>query len=494
MIRLKWKTLLCTASALALLMTGSGRADAARPQDEPEKGTIAAASTELNTETKDEAASYEAEPVEAETLYIGLSFDTRAVTDAVFRNVEGRGFRIGSLDEERQFHPLAESDNPTLIIRPERNIYVMLDEVFPTREEAVARAQRYLGKVILLDGSYRVIVGPLRDHGEVAYTIGWYGLSASVWQEDCLAAYDGTGRLIDLYIHADELAVEPISDGKAQTEYAQEQYYGSFLLRRWEGNRLTVINAVHIEDYVKGVIPYEMNPAWPAEALKAQAVCARTYAAYNLNAYAEEYGFDLTNDTESQVYRGTLGADAVTDAAVDATAGQYVRYRGQLCEVYYFSSDGGATEDGAHIFGSGQPYLAGRTDPFEQARENAVMKWQRWRSGEEIGERLRMQGFSVGRIVSVEPEYSELGNVTAMNYTDLDGVCVRLEGRDGYSFLALDSARFRVEADDYGFSFIGRGWGHNCGMSQWGANAMAAVYGYSAEDIIRFYFTGAYIG
>ena len=265
-------------------------------------------------------------------------------------------------------------------------------------------------------------------------------------------------------------------------------------MRRWGDDRLTVINAVGLEDYVKGVIPYEMSPAWPMEALKAQAVCARTYAAYNLGAFAEEYGFDLTNDTESQVYRGINGADAVTDAAVEATSGQFVRYEGQLCEVYYFSSDGGATEDGAKVFGSDQPYLAGKTDPFESALDFAVKQWERWHSGDDIARWLRQKGYEIDTVVKLEPVYTELGNVIGMKYYDRSAHCVSLENRESYSFLFLDNCRFQVIQDDFGFTFRGRGWGHNCGMSQWGAHAMASVYGCSADEIIRFYFTGAYIG
>ncbi|MBR5342635.1 MAG: SpoIID/LytB domain-containing protein [Oscillospiraceae bacterium] len=494
MNRTRAKNFICFFCVLIFLLPIMAQAYAAGPEDEPEKGLIPASSTELNEASYADGSLYEPVPVDVDLLYIGLSFDQNAVYEADFRNAEGKGFRIGTLDGDRCFHAFAESANPVLMVRPERNIYVMLDELFSTREEAAQRAQRYLGKVVSLDGSYRVIIGPLRDSGEVAYTIGWFALSAEVWQEDCLAVYDGTGRLIDLYVGAEELAVEPVSDGKARTEYGGELYYGSFLLRRWEGGRLTVINAVELEDYVKGVIPYEMSSSWPMEALKAQAVCARTYAVRHVGDYEEDYGFDLTNDTESQVYRGINGADAVTDAAVDATEGLFVRYRGEICEVYYFSSDGGATEDGANIFGNDQPYLAGKTDPFERAKEDAVIKWKRWRSGAEIAERLRQKGFEIGKIVAIEAEYTELGNVAAMRYTDADSVCVRLEGRDGYSFLALDSACFRIEPDEYGFTFTGRGWGHNCGMSQWGAHAMASVYGYTADEIIRFYFTGAYTG
>lgn len=476
---------------LVLMLSPSAFAD--KPPDEPEKGTQPAGLCQP-APPPGSSEIYDPVPVETDLVFIGLSFNEDTVEAAVFENAEGGGFRVGLFDDERSFQPLAESASSVLIVHLEYRWYLLLDEVFDNVDPASAVAQRYAGRVVGMDGEIRVIVGPLKDEYDVDYTRRWYGLSGEAWRENCLVAYDDAGRRIHMQTQGDTLAVEPISSGSGRTVYDDELYAGGFVLRIADLWHMTVINAVPLEDYVKGVIPYEMSPSWPYEALKAQAVCARSYAAYHIGDYWDEYGFDLTNDTDSQVYRGLYGADAVTDAAVDATRGMFVRYRGELCEVYYFSSDGGATEDGVNIFGSDRPYLAGKTDPFEAALDSAVIRWERWRGGDEIAARLQRKGYEIGTVVSVEPVCSELGNVIGMRYTDEAGRTVSLSGRDSYSFLSLDNCRFRVEKDEYGFLFSGRGWGHNCGMSQWGANAMASAYGLSAEDIIEFYFTGAYIG
>ena len=488
------KTAFSALLVLFPLLFTSVSAEAAPPEDEPIKGTIPAASCVLEKTYFGDKNEYESVPVEAETLFVGLSYDRSAVDEAWFVNAEGLGFRLGSFNENRVFQSSFETEASELIIRNERSWYLLIDEVFASREEAVSFAERYAGRVVSMEGDYRVLIGPFQNMEEVDYTIRWYALSGKPWHESCIVVYDGSGNCLTMVTDADQIAFEALSNGKARTNYQGEQYYGAFLLRRWEGDRLTVINAVGLEDYVKGVIPYEMSSSWPVEALKAQAVCARSYAAYHLGEYEEDFGFDLTDDTESQVYRGIYGADAVTDAAVDATAGQFVRYRGALCEVYYFASDGGMTEDGAYIFGSEQPYLAGKTDPFEQAVDFAVMRWERWRSGEEIAWRLQQKGYEIGSVTKIEPEYSELGNVIGMRYYDAAGICLDLKTRDSYSPLYLDSACFTVRPEDDGFRFVGIGWGHNCGLSQWGANAMASVYGMTADEIIGFYFTGAYIG
>ena len=479
---------------LALLSFPVASASAAPPEDEPIKGLIPASSVVLETAYMTDGGEYEPVPVETDTLFIGLSYDRSAVDEAIFENADGLGFRLGSFNEQRVFQADFETEASELVIRNERNWYLLLDEIFDSREDAASVAGRYFGRAVELDGKNRVLVGPFKIAEEVDYISRWYALSGQAWHESSIDVYDGAGRFLAMLPDADAIAVEAVSEGKARTNYQDEQYYGAFLLRRWADELLTVINVVDLEDYVKGVIPYEMNSSWPVEALKAQAVCARTYAAFNLGAYEEDYGFDLTDDTESQVYRGLNWADSVTDAAVDATAGQFVRYRGQLCEVYYFASDGGTTEDGEKIFGSDQAYLAGKTDPFESAIDLSSTRWVRWRSGEEIAWRLQQRGYEIDSVTKIEPVYSELGNVIGMRYYDGAGNCLDLETRDSYSPLYLDSASFSVEPEDDGFRFDGKGWGHNCGLSQWGANAMASVYGFSADEIIGFYFTGAYIG
>ncbi len=477
---------------LILLICFSPSASAERPSDAAKKGEIPACSCTL--ETSGEPEKYDPVPVDVGTVYIGLDYGSGTVEDASFVNESGEGFAIGYYDAERQFHPLAKIPAAELRVRAERNWYLLFDEIYSNAKDAAAAVAGRWGRSLIREGAYRAALGPFDSREEVEFLITRYGFSGQPWHERALCVYDGQNIPRYFSTDLDEPAVCALSNGKAQTRYRGERYYGGFRLRVEEDLRLTVINAVELEDYVKGVIPYEMSPSWPYEALKAQAVCARTYVVYNRSAYEEDYGFDLTDDTESQVYRGLNGANAVTDAAVDETAGLFVRWHGELCEVYYFASDGGATEDGAGIFGSDRPYLAGKTDPFEAKLNLLDTRWARWRSGEEIAWRLKQRGYEIGTVVRIEPVYSELGNVIAMSYYDENGVCVSLEHRDSYTLLILDNCRFTVEADEDGFLFRGVGWGHNCGMSQWGANAMAGLCGYDAEDIVEFYFTGATIG
>jgi len=133
---------------------------------------------------------------------------------------------------------------------------------------------------------------------------------------------------------------------------------------RTEGTGVTAINVLDIDSYVRGVVAGEMPSSWPLEALKAQAVTARTYAL----ATRKTTGlFDQYPDTRSQVYRGVTGESARSDAAVRGTAGRVLSYGGEPAVTYYFSTSGGHTENVEFSFiGSlSKPWLVGVPDPYD---------------------------------------------------------------------------------------------------------------------------------
>ncbi len=146
-------------------------------------------------------------------------------------------------------------------------------------------------------------------------------------------------------------------------------YRGLLEVRANGTGGLTVINMVNLEDYLKGVVPNELSPnAYPEiEALKAQAVAARTYAMRNLGQYKLR-GFDICATPACQVYRGRSSESPLSDRAVDETRGQVASYRGRLINSLYTSTCGGHTEDGASIFeGEETPYLRGVACELEQS-------------------------------------------------------------------------------------------------------------------------------
>jgi stage II sporulation protein D len=129
-----------------------------------------------------------------------------------------------------------------------------------------------------------------------------------------------------------------------------------------DGKTLQVIDVLGLEAYVKGVVPEEMPPAWAPEALKAQAVAARSYALSNL---AKGRQYDVYADTRSQVYGGVAAEAAATSDAVDATKGDVVLFNGKVANTLFFSTSGGRTASAAETTGTAVPYLVSVADPYD---------------------------------------------------------------------------------------------------------------------------------
>jgi stage II sporulation protein D len=159
--------------------------------------------------------------------------------------------------------------------------------------------------------------------------------------------------------------------------------YRGNLVAHADGGHLLVINAVGIDDYVRGVVANEMPASWPQQALRAQAVAARSYALSIRRAGP----FDLYADTRSQVYDGKASETAATNRAVKATAGQVVTYHGEVATTYYFSTSGGQTEAAQFGFGGGPvPYLKSVKDPYDDV--SPVHDWKVRLSDAEIESKL----------------------------------------------------------------------------------------------------------
>jgi stage II sporulation protein D len=151
-----------------------------------------------------------------------------------------------------------------------------------------------------------------------------------------------------------------------------------------DAGSLNAINALPVDQYVKGVVPNEAPASWPQAALRAQAIASRSYA---LSVQVQGNGFDLYDDTASQVYEGLESETAATDEAAEATKGQVVTYDGQIAETYFSACSGGHTEDVQDVFfGAAIPYLVGVPDPYDGACP--LHSWTLDFSGPEINAKL----------------------------------------------------------------------------------------------------------
>ena len=234
---------------------------------------------------------------------------------------------------------------------------------------------------------------------------------------------------------ADHIAIRPNSD---LTWFKGYQWHGDFVYRRASDGNITVINYVGLEDYVKGVLPYEIDPDWPAEAQKAQAVCARSFA---LGTSKHNEYYELCNTTNCQVYLGANRATEASDAAVDATQGEYLTYNGEPVIGYFFSSDGGATEDAVNVWGGDYPYLQGKEDPYETYDSS----WSVTMTAEEIRQKLVSAGYSIGTVANVEvTRRTDTDNVNEVTVTDTTGKQVVIRRDDCRTVFGLDSIRYTI--------------------------------------------------
>lgn len=249
-----------------------------------------------------------------------------------------------------------------------------------------------------------------------------------------------------------------------------------------------------VEEYLKGVVPVEMPPLWPAEALKAQAIAARTYALARAAALPNGAQVDTTSLTQGFSTRRY----PTTDAAVEATRGQVVLYDGKLAQVFYFADSGGATEATENVWGGKpQPYLKGADDRALTSTicgRLASLCWTETLSEPELRARLAVTStIASATIVATYPS----GRLKTLQVRTSDGQTQtttllserwrqRLETRS-----ALITALSRLP--DGSFRLVGQGWGHGLGMPQWGAWARAQQ-GQTVQAILGHYFPGTTIG
>jgi stage II sporulation protein D len=150
-----------------------------------------------------------------------------------------------------------------------------------------------------------------------------------------------------------------------------------------EAGELNIVNALSVDNYVKGVIPNESPPSWPMAELKAQAVASRSFA---LTAGREGDGYDLYSDTRSQVYKGLESEYTTSNEAEEQTAGQVLMYEGNIAETLFSACSGGKTESIQNVFGTAIPYLVGVPDPYDDLCP--LHEWTLKLSGPEISEKL----------------------------------------------------------------------------------------------------------
>lgn len=325
--------------------------------------------------------------------------------------------------------------------------------------------------------------------------------------------------------------------GEGEFYFQGVPYRGSVRLLR-HGDDVVVVNVLPLESYLMGVVPREMPASWHPEALKAQAVAARTYAWAQRGRFAS-WGYDLTADARSQVYGGILAERPETTLAVLATKGEILLYAGKPAAAYYSASNGGYTADPREVWGGSVEYLRAEPDPYD-ASTGAHANWEVRLSpgdlagwipeGAEIQDvRIAERGLS-GRVVRLEIVTDrgvsvywrdEVRSVLQAKSTLLDAFLERIGAKmawvigdryrlDRHGQVAITRGgnlaniaaapvvqgaweRRQLPGGETTLVVRGSGWGHGVGLSQWGAQARAEA-GQDYRAILAFYYPGTTIG
>ena len=534
----------------------------------------------------------------------------------------GEGFCFGYYDEDLNFEELActDDDVTAVAVMKTQNLcygydeeqgrytysanvdsdirvgcfHIQLEDTFGSFKKADSTAGEYDDAFVAwIDGEYRVRIGAWFTKDEAVAALEELGEGEIVGTSayGISVVETGTDRVLFQYDEGEggRLAVLPDVTGEedVRTWFRGYKYRGGFNYERIAGGSLTVVNVLPLEEYVKGVAPYEMGREWPVEALKTQATCARTYVLQNLGKH-KDLGFDVCNSSWCQVYRGTgsdrsdYGPSEVSDEAVEGSAGQVIWYGQDMAETFYSSSHGGASESIENVWGSKlskYPYLCGVEDPYEQGVDeiNANSSWTVRYSRSDLTKKLQSSGYGVGtKVDGMDLTYSELGNVIKLvvhwtnggkntfkpddirsifglksirftvNDTRVEGTEEKEEEATVWQFILnglekigftelfteeiyvvtgegdvelVDDKPYYIDGDerkhlliepkeeeeeipvnkagtvsvsDSEYVFVGSGWGHQLGMSQYGAYAMAEA-GFAYDEIIEFYFPGTHV-
>ena len=309
---------------------------------------------------------------------------------------------------------------------------------------------------------------------------------------------------------------------------AARLYGGSLQLQPNAHGEFTLVNHVPLETYLRGVVPYEIGASAPAQAVAAQTIIARTYALRNLRRFAVD-DYQLCATVHCQVYKGLNEANPISDLAIAQTAGLVLTYKNELIDALYSSTTGGVTASFEDTWnGSQRPYLQpvidapkalwdlvkyplndekvfrqfiSLTKGFNETGRTGVFRWNKTRSitnlNQDLRKYLRKTRHPLGDFNTIESmevhQRSRSGRILALNIqTDMGKL--QLHKNEIRSALEPPRSTFFYLQPIYdqtkkldGYKFIGGGFGHGVGLSQYGSYNLAKL-GWSAEQILAFYY------
>ena len=437
--------------------------------------------------------------------------------------------------------------------------HIQIGDIYPDKDTAIQILNRFSSisssVFFAYEGGWRVWSQLYLDEGECLKQIKIMqneisDIDYSVIYPDRKRIHilDGiTGKIILMMNSEEKVKVMPgEASGKVGTvQYKGKKYRGSMIMQSLAGSNITLINELPFDQYLYSVIPSEMPAAWHLEALKAQAVAARSYALVTIGRHTDQ-GFDLCSTEHCQAYKGLEQEKESSTQAVNATKGKILLYNGKPISAFFHSSSGGHTEDSENVWGTKTDYIRGVEDKYCLGSphdnwtielDKAEIKKKLSESGIDLGDitdirildvssygrvtKLEIKGTKAARVFEKEKIRNIIGTRTMKSIwynleTDAD-IFVKGTlsgnvdpGRTSDMYIVSASGKTKIYSPsnrvsvkgmngvkEYNvipvtYTFNGKGFGHGLGMSQYGAKGMAEA-GYNYKEILEHYYKGAIV-
>nr|WP_242578159.1 SpoIID/LytB domain-containing protein [Chroococcus sp. FPU101] len=341
---------------------------------------------------------------------------------------------------------------------------------------------------------WMLVIAPVQAATELRVAIVKAANQVSVGSSTDALIKDGTGRTLGKLTAMSPFVAQPKTNSVAIQQFTSQQLVIEpsndgyvWIGNRWyrgrtrlmiQGKGVTALNLVDLESYLYSVVGSEAIATWPLEALKAQAVAARTYA-LNKSSTGGNRFYDLDTTVQTQVYKGLETEYLSTHEAVNQTAGQILTYNGKAILAVFHSSSGGHTENVEDVWSSALPYLRGVVDYDQTA---PVYQWTKTFNINEVGSLL-----GVGTVKTFVPErITPNGRIITLKVIGAKGSKL-IDDSQVRKVLDLRSTLFTVSVQDNMVEFKGRGYGHGIGLSQWGAYYLS-LQGVPYDQILTHYY------
>ncbi len=292
----------------------------------------------------------------------------------------------------------------------------------------------------------------------------------------------------DTIISSDHIRIASKKD--AGVRVMNRKLRGSVDIYKDKNNHLLVVNNVDLQSYIKGVMLHEVSHYWSMEALKAQAVCVRSYAIYQMKANKDK-AFDVTSDIYSQVYGGVNSERYRTNVAVDKTQGLIITYRNKIFPSYFHATCAGKTESVSELWKQDLPPLKGVVCPY--CRFSPHYYWKKNFRLKNIQDKLNEKGYNLGLIKDISVvERDNSDRIRTLSIKMRNDQSVTISGKDFRDIIGpnvIRSNNYLVVMQGYYMNLLGKGWGHGVGLCQWGAKQMSDE-GRRFDEILKFYYPG----